>query len=133
MRPDRVFLDANILFSAAYGSPGAERLWVLAREGKCLLLASGYVIEEAGRNLHDAHQLKKLEDLLKDVGRVLEAPPDLECPVPLPERDRPVLMAALSGKADYLITGDVTPFGEYFGQEILGVRIMPLRDYVSIR
>ena len=133
MNPDRVFLDANILFSAAYGSPGAERLWILARKRKCLLLASGYVIEEARRNLHNAEQLNRFDSLLKDVDRVLEAPAGLECPIPLPEKDRPVLMAAVCAKADYLITGDLTHFREYFGHEILGVRIALLRDYAGIR
>ncbi len=48
---DRVFLDANVLFSAAYGSSRIGALWDRARFGRCRLLASRYAIEEARRNL----------------------------------------------------------------------------------
>ena len=47
MKADKLFLDANILFSVAYGSPGLDRLWKLAKKGHCELIASQYVIEEA--------------------------------------------------------------------------------------
>ena len=47
MSIDRIFLDADILFSVAHGSPGLNHLWELAQKGSCVLLASEYVIEEA--------------------------------------------------------------------------------------
>jgi predicted nucleic acid-binding protein len=130
MNTDRIFLDANILFSVAYGSRGLDRLWELGRKGLCVLLASGYVIEEAERNLAKPEQLKKLQAVLSDVQIVLEADPSIECPIDLPEKDQPVLMAAIFAKADYLLTGDVEHFGKYFGQTVMGVRICMARDYV---
>lgn len=130
MSIDRVFLDANILFSVAYRSPGLDRLWNLAKKGRCVLLASGYVIEEAKRNLSSVSQLKKLEAFLSNVEVVLEADPRVPCPIDLPEKDRPVLMAAINAKADYLLTGDTEHFGEYFGQTIEGVKISMARDYL---
>ncbi len=133
MNPDRIFLDANILFSMAYESPGSNRLWELAKKGSCVLLASGYIIEEAKRNLYEPHQVKRLEACLSDVQIVLEADPRMECPVDLPSKDRPVLMAAISAKANYLITGDMTHFGRYFGQTIMGVKVWMLRDYLLSR
>jgi predicted nucleic acid-binding protein len=132
MSPERVFLDANILFSIAYGSPGLERLWSLAKKGKCELIASQYVIEEAKRNLDRQEQQHALDRLLSKVGVVAEADPSIPCPIPLPEKDRPVLMAALSCKADYLITGDITHFGKYFGKMIQGLRISTPRDFFNI-
>jgi predicted nucleic acid-binding protein len=131
MSIDRLFLDANILFSLAYGSPGVDRLWKLAEKGLCVLLASGYVMEEAKRNLDEPHQLSKLEACLTNVQIVLEADPRIACPADLPSKDKPVLMAAISAKADYLITGDMTHFGEYFGKTIGGVRICRVRDYLQ--
>lgn len=131
MKVDRIFLDANILFSVAYGSPSLYRLWELAKEGLCLLFASGYVIEEAKRNLNDPNQLKRLAALLSNVQIIPEADPKLVCPIDLPEKDQPVLMAAISVKANYLITGDAEHFGKYFGQTIKGVRICMLRDYLE--
>lgn len=130
MSIDRVFLDANVLFSVAYGSPGLDRLWNLAKKGRCVLLASRYVIEEAKRNLSSISQLKKLEAFLSNVEVVLEADPRVPCPVDLPEKDRPVLMAAIIAKANYLLTGDIEHFGEYFGQTIEGVNISMVRDYL---
>jgi hypothetical protein len=45
-------------------------------------------------------------------------------------KDRPVLMAAIFARADYLITGDLKHFGKYFGQIIEGVKICTARDYL---
>jgi len=130
MTADRVFLDANILFSVAYGSPGLDRLWELAKKGHCVLFASRYVIEEAKRNLNTSDQLKNLKAYLSDVQIVLEVDQSIICPIELPEKDRPVLMAAISAKADYLITGDMLHFGKYFGRSIMGVKVRMARDYV---
>ena len=130
MSTDRVFLDANILFSIAYGSPGLDYLWELAGKGLCELIASRYVIEEAKRNLPQPEHLNKLDWYLSNVRAVPEADPSVPCPIDLPDKDRPVLMAAVSAKADYFITGDVTHFGRYFGQTIMGVRICRVRDYI---
>jgi predicted nucleic acid-binding protein len=104
-------------------------LWSDAKRGKYELIASQYVIEEAKRNLDRREQQDALNRFLSEVRVVPEADPALPCPIPLPEKDRPVLMAALSCKADYLITGDVSHFGKYFGKKILGLRIYSPRDF----
>jgi hypothetical protein len=131
LSPDRIFLDANILFSVAYGSPGLNRLGELGRRKKCLIFASTYVIEEARRNLWDSEQVKKLEVFLSRVQIIPEVDPCLPCPIELPEKDRPVLLAAISIKATHLLTGDTLHFGKYFGQIISGVKICRPRDYFS--
>jgi predicted nucleic acid-binding protein len=131
MTVDRIFLDANILFSVAYGSPGLDRLWKLAHRKRCLLFASNFVVEEATRNLFHPEQKKRLEEYLSEVRIVPEADLTLPCPIELPEKDRPVLMAAISVKVDYLLTGDSSHFGKYFGQTANGVKICRPRDYLS--
>ena len=50
--------------------------------------------------------------------------------IDLPDKDSPVLMAAVAAKTDYLLTGDVTHFGKHFGKTIMGVRISTARDYL---
>ena len=130
MSKDKIFLDANILFSVAYGSSTLDYLWEISKKGHCLLLASNYVIEEARRNLTTKEQLKKLDACLADVQVVLEADPYLSCPINLPEKDRPVLMAAITAKADYFITGDIAHFGKHFGKTFMGVKICMARDYL---
>ncbi|MBW1842471.1 MAG: PIN domain-containing protein [Deltaproteobacteria bacterium] len=131
MSVDRIFLDANILFSVAYGSPSLAQFWALAEKGLCVLIASRYVIDEAKRNLYEPDQLSNLETCLPNLEIVLEADPTIACPVDLPSKDKPVLMAAISAKADYLITGDMTHFGKYFGKKISGVKICRARDYLQ--
>lgn len=131
MTVDRIFLDANIFFSIAYGSSGLNRLGDLAKRKHCLLFGSGYVIEEARRNLFQPEQLKRLEAFLSIVQIVPEVDPETPCPISLPEKDQPVLLAAISVRANYLLTGDTIHFGKYFGQVVNGVRICRPRDYLN--
>ena len=130
---DRVFLDANILFSAAYGLSTLDRLWGLSNKKKCILIVSKYVIEEARRNLTTRKQLRKLESYVIGMEIAQEADPtNMDCPVALPDKDKPVLMAAVSAKADYLLTGDIHHFGKYFEKVIMGVKILRPRDYLLL-
>ncbi|MFB3884345.1 MAG: putative toxin-antitoxin system toxin component, PIN family [Thermodesulfobacteriota bacterium] len=131
MSADRIFLDANVLFSIVHGSPGLNRLWQLAEEGHCTLFTSDYVIEEVRRNLIHSEQLSKLETFLAKVRIVPEIDPDIPCPIELPDKGRPIMLAALSIKADDLITGDTIHFGKYFGQKVSGVKICRPRDYFA--
>ena len=133
MSIDKIFLDANILFSVAYGSPGLNRLWELARQKRCHLFSSAYVVEEAKRNFFDPDQIKKLGDYLSKIKIVPDVDPTIPCPIELPEKNRPVLLAAISIKANYLLTGDTIHFGKYFGQTINGVKICSPRDYFGER
>ena len=132
MNADRIFLDANILFSIAYGSPGLNRLWELAQRKRFILFASNYVVEEAKRNLFSSEQLRNLEAFLSMVQLVSDVDPNIPCPIKLPEKDRPVLLAAISIKADYLLTGDMIHFGKYFGQTVRGIKICLPRDYLPL-
>ena len=130
---ESVFLDANILFSVAHGSVGLDSLWRLSKKGKCRLIASQYVIEEARRNLGSTEKLRQLDSCLSKVQVVTEADPKLSCSIDLPEKDIPVLMAAVTAKADYLLTGDIAHFGKYFGKNIMGVKILMAREYLQQR
>lgn len=133
MTVDRIFLDANILFSLAWGSPGLTRLGGWAQKRKCLLFASQYVIEEARRNLVAPEQIQRLESFLSHVQVVPEVDPHIPCPIDLPEKDRPVFLAAISIQANYFLTGDITHFGKYFGKSVSGVKILPPRQYFASR
>lgn len=58
---DRVFLDADVLFSATYRSDsGLLALW---RRAGASLLTSAYAVDEARRNLSEEDQRQGLEAL----------------------------------------------------------------------
>ena len=120
----RVFLDANILFSAAYRD-GSELLvfFDLAHAGVVRLVSSAFAIEEGRRNI-----AWKRPDRSAAYERLVA---DLDpCPAPsnehlaiarqagLPPKDVPILAAALAARADLLVTGDRTHFGHLFGRSL---------------
>jgi hypothetical protein len=129
---DRVFLEANVLFSAAWREEaGLLRLGDLA---DVVLLTSLFALEEVRRNLSDETRRERLRKLLASVTTMLEAP---DRPLPqgmeLAEKDRPILRAALEGRCTHLLTGDRRDFGHSFGRLIEGCRILPPVDYLRGR
>lgn len=129
---DRLFLDANVLFSAAYREQaGLRKLWALADAS---LITSRYALEEARRNLQDDAQLLRLASLVEGLELVDE--PDarvLDEEARLPEKDRPTLRAAVYARATHLVTGDVTHFGPFFGASLQGVLVVSPGDFLRSR
>lgn len=128
MRP---FLDANVLLSAAHNPEGnARALFRLAEPGGVTLVASGYAVDEAVRNVGlkfpaCSHELAALLE------RVVFAPEPAAALVGfardsgLPEKDAPILAAAIAAAADILVTGDRRHFGPLYGRSVRGVLIQP--------
>jgi predicted nucleic acid-binding protein len=129
---DRLFLDANVLFSAVYREgAGLLKLWRLRG---VQLVTSRYAAAEAGRNLDMADQRRRLDELLADVETVDEVDTRTIATEPrLPEKDRPILRAAVYARATHLITGDITHFGQFFGQRLQGVLVVAPGDYLRSR
>lgn len=124
----RIFLDANILFSAAKSS-GAVRAFLMELNKKGhTLVGDVYVVSEARRNLE-----AKFPEAMGDFGEVLkgvEVSSTASKVVAnafereLPEKDRPVLAAAIHHRCHILLTGDKTHFGLLYGQTTAGVEIL---------
>ncbi|OGS69256.1 MAG: hypothetical protein A2Y96_00145 [Firmicutes bacterium RBG_13_65_8] len=127
---DRLFLDANILVSAAHGSPSMARLWQAARRYEVRFLTSAYALDEARRNL-DLPQQSRLAFLASQVTLVPECAGPLPFGVDLPDGDRPILISAAYAGATHLITGDRRHFGKLYGSAIEGVLICSLRQYLT--
>jgi predicted nucleic acid-binding protein len=111
----RLFLDANVLFTAAHNRHGkAALLLELGRTGCWEIVTSAYAAEEARRNLARKFpdRLDAFEELLTVV-RVGSSPTSAACPLPLPEKDRPIFAAALICGATHLLTGDLRHFGPF--------------------
>jgi predicted nucleic acid-binding protein len=127
---DRIFLDANVLFSAAYReNNGLVEIWRLKG---VRLLSSSYAIEEARRNLAAAEQRQRLQHLVEPL-EILDKVPAARLQNTLPEKDQPILAAAVAGRATHLITGDVKHFGEFFGKMLTGVLVLPPAAYLRGR
>jgi predicted nucleic acid-binding protein len=134
---ETVFLDTNVLWTAAIKEFSTLRhLWNIPGTR---LVTSEYAAEEARRNLENypasaAEQkrlLKSLDALLLKMAVVptpYPLPEDLD--VNLPAKDIPILAAALSAKAAFLITGDKQHFGAYFGKKMRDITILRPADYL---
>lgn len=123
----RVFLDANILFSAARSDGAIRQLLKLLFDARHECWVDDYVVYEARRNLatKSPHAVDELNSLLT---RVHVTPAQVPGPRHklvqwLPEKDRPVLAAAIRLRCDALVTGDRTHFGMAYGKVIGGVAI----------
>ena len=128
---DRIFLDANVLFSAAWRPESPLRaLWSRDVER----VTSSYAVEEARRNLAALRpeSLPDLEHLLTGL-RIQPVTDDmgLDPGIPLAEKDRPILAAAIAILATHLLTGDKTHFGPFYGTTVHGVRILPPSVYLA--
>jgi len=130
---DRLFLDANILFSAAYRKgAGVAQLWELPH---VRLITSDYAVDEARRNLHEPEQRERLDELLAslDLFAATSLDPSLRGDIRLSEKDWPILSGAVHSNATHLITGDLRDFGPFFGQILLGIQVVPPSDYLRSR
>ena len=124
----RIFLDANILFSAAKSAGAVCQLLEMLVSQRHVLCANAYVVTEARRNLSakaPAESLRVLDELLAriEVSATKIIGFDEGIASWLPEKDRPVLVAAMNLKCDVLVTGDTTHFGAGFGKSFDGVVI----------
>lgn len=124
----RVFLDANILFSAAMPKSRIGLLVHIAKH-RATLLTNPYAAEEARRNLEFKRtaSLSAFEKLLLDCEMVSEISRPLTTPLAL--KDVPILGGAIAGNASHLLTGDKSDFGLLFGKTIQGVTIVSPRMF----
>ncbi len=125
----RIFLDANILFLAAKSNGAVRQLLHDLNADGHLLVADTYVSTEAQRNIatkSNGDAIDYLQTLLSriEVHAVQVAPAIRSAADWLPEKDRPVLLAAISSRCDVLVTGDRTHFGPGYGRIFEGVTVV---------
>ena len=128
-----VFIDANILFSAAYKD--ASRLRALWDIPGVSLVTSERALIEARRNLLRSHPNREaaLEDLASCLEIVGEpsAHQDLPIQVKLPPGDLAILASAIQSRSDILLTGDAKHFGHLYGSNVGGVVVMRARSFIA--
>lgn len=128
---DGLFLDANVLVSAAWkANSRMQRFWILEN---IELLTSGYAIRETRRSLRNREQIDRFHSLTTCL-RIIEDGTYEHIRLPnwlsIREKDIPIIQAAIAAQATHLITGDVRDFGDYFGQTIAGVEIIRPTEYL---
>lgn len=122
----RVFLDANILFSASKPDSRIRALInLLAKHGECI--TNDYAIEEARRNLELkaptlVTELDKLTQKLEIITTLIT-----EVGIKLKLKDIPILGGAIASGATHLLTGDERDFGAYFGKMVQSVKVVSPR------
>ena len=134
----RVFLDANILFAAAYSPDGLSALLIeLGAAGRITLLTSHLAIVEAERNLEAKRPaaLPALRENLSALRIVREPAPADVGRLTTPElsaKDRPLLAAAIVAGATHFVTGDVADFGRFMDRRArLPLRVMTPRQFLT--
>ncbi|HYA35528.1 MAG TPA: hypothetical protein VEF03_07905, partial [Candidatus Binataceae bacterium] len=97
---------------------------------------SAYAVEEARRNLtvDRPAAVARLERLARSL-TLVDALRDLRLPagVRLDSKDRPILLAAINGKADFLLTGDIRHFAHLYGKRVEGVIVLRPAQYFDRR
>ena len=103
-------------------------------------MADSYVQAEAQRNIAakaDAQAMRDLDALLSKVDisavQFTHSSPALQAAALwLPEKDRPMLLAAMVLACDELVTGDSTHFGPGYGERFEGVTVCLPRQLAEI-
>jgi putative PIN family toxin of toxin-antitoxin system len=138
---NRVFLDSNVIISGLLSAKGVPRIIL---DLLCLHLpqlhgmTGAYNMMEIERNL-----ARKLPAALPVFQEYLPRMNLEIVPLPLseklepwfdvtPDKDVPVIVSAVNGKADFLVTGDTTDFGALMGRDDLPLRVLIPADFVAL-
>jgi predicted nucleic acid-binding protein len=130
-----IFLDANVLFTAAHNPSGKASLIVeLGAQGHWQTLTSTLAVEEARRNLAIKFPacLARLESILSKA-RVVSSVSGPTCPIDLPAKDRPIFLTAVKCRATHLLTGDIRHFRPFLNNpsRTAGIAIMTVADFLE--
>jgi predicted nucleic acid-binding protein len=110
--PLRIFLDANIIFSASHKED--HRFLQFWKMRDLIPMTSMYVVDETQRYCVSTSQSARLTRLLQQTHFVSDIPGAfLPRGIVLPATGAPILAAAVFAGADYLITGDKYHFGKW--------------------
>lgn len=129
----RIFLDANVIFTAAHNPDGKDALLIeVAAQLSWQIMTSRLAEEEARRNIANKYpqSLPWLAPILASI-EIIPGGEGLNCPLDLPAKDRPIFEAALLGGATHLLTGDIRHFGPYMNMpdKSSGIIVQTVADF----
>lgn len=133
--PPIIFLDANVLFTAAHNPLGKAALVLeLVAQWHWQIMTSTLAVEEARRNLDIKFPtcLARLESILGNV-EVVSSVSGPTCPIELPEKDQTIFLTAVKCRVTYLLTGDIRHFGPFMNRpsQTAGVAVMTVSDFLG--
>lgn len=125
----KVFLDANILFSSSLEGSILHG-FLSGIQTKVSFYSNEHALIEAQRNLkikfpnrmHLLHQFTKQIEFVNS--KSLSQAEMSKIQELIRDKDVPILLGAYSASCSHLLTGDKRDFGRYFGERILGVKIV---------
>jgi len=131
---NRLFLDANVLFTAAHNPNGKAALVIeFGVGGHWELYSSAYALEEARRNLQrkfpeSVAALTTIESVL-NLSLHRAGTPRL---AGLADKDQPIFQAALSCNATHILTGDLRDFGRFMNNSAIthGICIQTTAEFL---
>jgi predicted nucleic acid-binding protein len=129
----KVFLDSNVLFSAALGGGPFELLRDIARAGKIQLVTTTYCHTEAADNLKHKRPdaLVRYAEFMAIVHEVPDGRAEIDWARTLVHnKDAPVLAAAVATSADVLVTGDLKHFTSLMTRTDLPLRVRTVRAFL---
>jgi len=126
----RIFLDANILFSASNKESNIARFLEFA-SCKHKLITSSYAYAEAERNIVFKRPIWQSGFKLLSEHIIVVADSKLpnDISITLAEKDIPILATAITTGCDYLLTGDKRDFGHLYNTKIATVTVV---DYLTL-
>ena len=124
-----------MLFTAAHNPSGRVALIIdLEVQGNWKIVSCSYPIEEARCNISIKFPdySERFETLISAIIKV-PSRSGRNCPVPLPEKDRPILEAAIQCEATHLLTGDIKDFGPFMNNANLtgGVLFQTVSEFLE--
>lgn len=138
---NRVFLDSNVIISGLLSAKGAPRIildLLCLRLPNLQGLTGDYNMMEIERNLARklSTALPVFKEYLPRLNLEIIPLPAYEALVPwfgvIADKDVPVLVSALGGKADFLVTGDTGDFGVLMQRDDLPFRVLTPADFVVL-
>ena len=134
----RVFLDTSALIAGLISTTGAAReVLRLCEAGVVEPLVSRQVLTEADRNLSEKLPalIPDYHQLIRRMSPVLIADPPkkavVEAAKVIHHKDAPILAAAISGEADYLITWNTKHFHKPSVMQTVRFKIMTPGEFLE--
>jgi uncharacterized protein len=132
----RIFLDANVLFSAAYDPRSSHHFLIqTGSEAGWVFITCDWAWLEAERNLSLKRQtaLRNLRTLSRWV-ETIPAVTEGNCPIPLPDKDKPIFLSAVHARATHLLTGDLKDFGPHMNKphKTQGILIQSTAHFLNL-